>query len=171
MNCTQETQKIIEVNLKRIKKSDLGTNERIENESFKHEPIGLTAGSPIRRRILSQTIIDRYRQRKIISERQYQTALYLYSLYFKATKSSKNDFMPIVDSSKTNHTENQLIGLSEYLKAVDQLSPNLFYIVQWVVIYGCTAGSYDEKYLNKKRLSVINLKEGLNNLSEHFRIR
>ena len=69
-------------------KSDLGIDERLNGEDFRDEPVGLTAGSQLRRRILSQNLIDRYFQRKLITPRQYNTANYLYNLYQKGIAKS-----------------------------------------------------------------------------------
>ena len=138
----------------KARKSDLGTPERVKSEIYRDEAIGLTAGSPKRRRVLSQTPIDRYYQRKQISERQYSTALYLY---------------PRVDSSSYNANEHSAIGKSDYLKAMNLLDKQLFSIVQYCVIFGCTAGSFDE--LNGiRRVSMVNLRAGLDKLADYFRI-
>jgi|TARA_R110000787_G_C13367980_1_gene440590 hypothetical protein len=153
----------------KVRKSDLGTPERVKSEIYRDEAIGLTAGSPKRRRVLSQTPIDRYYQRKQISERQYSTALYLYSVYYKSSKSAGINYNPRVDSSSYNTNEHSAVGKSDYLKAMNSLDKQLFSIVQYCVIFGCTAGSFDE--INGiRRVSMSNLRAGLDKLADYFRI-
>ena len=125
-------------------KSDLGTEERVSGEIYKDEPTGLTAGSKLRRRIMSQTLIDRYYQRGLIDSKQYNTAQYLLTIHSKGARPSSMKFDAKVDGSISSF-DGDNIAFSDYIKAMSKLPINMFRVVQWVVFEGSTATSLDAK--------------------------
>lgn len=150
-------------------KSDLGVEDRVKDEVYRDEPIGLTAGSQLRRRILSQNLIDRYYQRGYITLRQYNTAQYLHRLYQKGNRVASMKYDSRVDGSSGGY-DNDNVGFSEYMKAMRELPTHLFTVVQWIVIDGSTATSLDEKEYQGRRISMQRLKESLNWLANYFGI-
>lgn len=150
-------------------KSDLGTEDRVKDEVYKDEPIGLTAGSQLRRRILSQNLIDRYYQRGFINSRQYNTAQYLHRLYQRGNKIAGMKYDARVDGG-SNSFDSDNVGFAEYMKAMRELPSHLFSVVQWIVIDGSTATSLDEKEYQGRRISMKRLKESLNWLANYFGI-
>ena len=150
-------------------KSDLGTDDRVKDEVYKDEPVGLTAGSQLRRRILSQNLIDRYYQRGYINLRQYNTALYLHRLHQRGNRIAGMKYDSRVDGSSGGFDSNN-VGFSEYMKAMRELPSHLFSVVQWIVIDGSTATSLDEKEYQGRRISMKRLKESLNWLANYFGI-
>ena len=156
---------------KLIIKSDLGTDERVKDESFRDEPTGLTAGSTLRRRILSQSLIDRYYNRQYITSRQYNTAIYLLTIYTKGTRSNSMNFGDRVDSSSSSSNYDAVsLGFSEFMRVTKQMPSDLFKVIQWIVIEGSTATSLDQKEYNSRRVSMKKLKLALNYLADYFGI-
>jgi len=151
-------------------KSDLGTEDRVRDEVYKDEPVGLTAGSQLRRRILSQNLIDRYYQRGFINSRQYNTAQYLHRLYQRGNKIAGMKYDARVDGG-SNSFDSGNLGFTEYMKAMRELPTNLFLVVQWIVVDGSTATSLDEKEYQGRRISMNKLREALNILANHFGIQ
>tara|TARA_S200002703_G_scaffold141338_1_gene133113 strand:- start:286 stop:756 length:471 start_codon:yes stop_codon:yes gene_type:complete len=150
-------------------KSDLGTDERVADEVYKDEPTGLTAGSPLRRRILTQSLIDRYHQRNIITDRQYNTAQYLFRIYNKGMKATAMKYDVRVDGGGASNDDSS-VGFSDYMKAMRSLDSNMFKVVQWIVIDGMTAASLDQVDYGGRRMSMKLLRAALNQLADHFGI-
>jgi hypothetical protein len=155
--------------MKKYVKSDLGTDERVVGEIYRDEPTGLTAGSKLRRRIMSQSLIDRYYQRGLINSRQYNTAQYLSVIHSKGAKPSSMKFDARVDGTRVAR-DNDNVGFSDYIKAMRKLTPQMFRVVQWIVFEGSTATSLDAKEYNNRRVSMNNLRAALDFLSNHFGI-
>lgn len=151
-------------------RSDLGTAERVQTDDvYRDEATGLTAGSQLRRRILTQSLIDRYFQRGIITSRQYNTAQYLYTIYRKGTATAGMKYDVRVDGGGGSN-EDANTGFSDYMKAMRMLDQNMFAVVQWIVIDGSTATSYDSKRHGGKRISMDILRSALDKLAIHFGI-
>ena len=156
---------------KHIEKSDFGTSHRLKDHIYKDQHIGITSGSKKRRRILSQSIIDRYYYRKLISQRQYDVAIYIYNLYHKSQKKVTGSIEPRVDGSSVNSGENQYIAFSDYIKIMKHFDRETFNIIQWIVIEGLTASEVDNSIYNKKRTTMLLLKSALDSLADHLRIK
>ena len=150
-------------------KSDLGIEERLNGEDFRDEPVGLTAGSQLRRRILSQNLIDRYFQRKLITPRQYNTANYLYTLYQKGIAKSSMALDIKVNESRKSF-DNSSTAYSDYMRAMRKLPTDLFQVVQYIVIEGSTATSLDQKEYASRRVSMNKLRDAIDKLSNYFGI-
>jgi len=150
-------------------RSDLGTDERVAGEDYRDEATGLTAGSQLRRRILSQSLIDRYYQRGYIDSKQYNTAQYLLTMYSKGAKSNSMKYDVRVDGGG-NSTESINIGFSEFMRMTRKLPSDLFRVIQFVVIEGGTCTSLDEKDYNSRRVSMKLLKRALDSLADYFGI-
>lgn len=155
--------------MKQRVRSDLGNEERIKDDVYRDEATGLTAGSQLRRRILTQSLIDRYMQRGFITSRQYNTAQYLYNIYRKGTKTAGMKYDVRVDGGGSTE-EDSNTGFSDYMKAMRMLDQNMFAIVQWIVIDGSTAASFDERNYGGKRISMNVLRAALDKLAIHFGI-
>ena len=155
--------------MKDIEKSDFGIDIRIKKDDiYKDEDISIVAGSKKRRRILTQTIIDRYYQRGLIDDRQYNTALYLYAIYGQTSKRLISSYNS--DSLIQGRMQNQDISFSSYMDICKHLDSKLFSIVQHIVIYGFSASEFDKKYNNKRR-TMSELRNALDQLSKFFNIR
>ena len=150
-------------------KSDLGTNERIIGEVYRDEPTGLTAGSKLRRRIMTQNLVDRYYQRGQITSKQYNTAQYLLIIHSKGARPSSMKFDAKVDGSVTSY-DGDSVAFSDYIKAMKKLPLNMFRVVQWIVFEGSTATSLDAKEYNSRRVSMNRLRNALDYLADHFGI-
>ena len=66
--------------------------------------------------------------------------------------------------------DNDNVGFSDYIKAMRKLTPQMFRVVQWIVFEGSTATSLDAKEYNNRRVSMNNLRDALDFLSNHFGI-
>jgi len=150
-------------------KSDYGEDIRLKDDESREEYISITTGNQKRRRILTQTSIDRYHQRGYINDRQYHTAQYIYALYSKSEKRIISSYNPDSTINTSNSDDSSLVGLSDYIQITKVLPTKLFNIIQHIVIYGFSANEFDKQY-NNKRKTLKELKEALNILSEHFRI-
>ena len=155
--------------MKNVEKSDFGIDIRIKKDDiYKDENISIVAGSKKRRRILTQSMIDRYYQRGLSNDRQYNTALYVYAIYQKTSKriiSSYNSDI-LIDGQRPYED----INFSTYMDIVKRLDNKLFNIVQHIVIYGFSASEFDNKYNNKRR-TMKELKLALDTLGDFFKIR
>lgn len=150
-------------------KSDLGTEQGVKDHSYRDEAIGLTAGSQVRRRVLTQNLIDRYYQRKLITPRQYNTAQYLHSIYTKGSRTAGMKYDVRVDGGGASN-DDSAVGFSDYMKAMKLLPGEMFRVVQWIVIDGCSATSLDQQIHNGRRMSMQQLRKALDKLSEYFGI-
>lgn len=148
-------------------KSDFGEDIRLKNDDYRDESISIIAGSQKRRRILTQTSIDRYYQRGNINTRQYNTALYVYALYRKSEKRIISSYNPDSAVMTSNVDDKNMTGLCDYIQITKILPTKLFNIVQHIVIYGFSANEFDKTY-NNKRKTLKELKQALNMLSDHF---
>jgi len=149
-------------------KSDYGEDIRIKGEDeYREESISITAGSQKRRRILTQTSIDRYYQRGQINTKQYNTAIYVYALYRKSEKRIISSYNPDSSLMGTNIDDKNLAGFCDYMDIVKVLPGKLFNILQHIVIYGFSAAEFDKQY-NNKRKTIKELRLALDMLSNHF---
>jgi len=148
-------------------KSDFGEDIRLKNDDYRDESISIIAGSQKRRRILTQTSIDRYYQRGNINTRQYNTALYVYALYRKSEKRIISSYNPDSAVMTSNVDDKNMTGFCDYIQITKILPTKLFNIVQHIVIYGFSANEFDKAY-NNKRKTLKELKQALNMLSDHF---
>ena len=150
-------------------KSDYGEDIRLKGDEYREENISITAGSQKRRRILTQSSIDRYYQRGNINTRQYNTALYIYALYRKSEKRVISSYNPDSSVNTSNVDDKNMAGFCDYIEITKVLSPKLFNVVQHIVVYGFSANEFDKLY-NNKRKTLKELKLALNKLSEFFRV-
>ena len=117
-------------------KSDFGEDIRLKGDDYREENISIIAGSQKRRRILTQTSIDRYYQRGNINTRQYNTALYVYALYRKSEKRIISSYNPDSAVMTSNVDDKNMTGFCDYIQITKLLPTKLFNIVQHIVIYG-----------------------------------
>jgi hypothetical protein len=149
-------------------KSDYGEDIRIKGEDeYREESISITAGSQKRRRILTQTSIDRYYQRGLITAAQYNTAIYVYALYRKSEKRITSSYNPDAALMTSNIDDKNMAGFCDYMDIVKVLPSKLFNIVQHIVIYGFSANEFDKQYDNKRK-TLNELRLALDMLSDHF---
>jgi len=150
-------------------KSDYGEDIRLKGDEYREENISITAGSQKRRRILTQSSIDRYYQRGNINTRQYNTALYIYALYRKSEKRVISSYNPDSSVNTSNVDDKNMTGFCDYIQITKLLPTKLFNIVQHIVIYGFSANEFDKAYDNKRK-TLKELKQALDMLSGYFRI-
>ena len=154
---------------KPIVKSDLGEDIRIKDDEYREESVNILAGSQKRRRILTQTSIDRYYQRGNINIRQYNTALYVYALYRKSETRITSSYNPDANIMMSNVDDKNMAGVCDYIQITKILPTKLFNVLQHIVIYGFSANDFDKKYDNKRK-SLKELRIALNLLSEYFKV-
>lgn len=107
----------------------------------------------------------------MISQRQYDVAIYIYNLYHKSQKKVTGSIEPRVDGSSVNSGENQYIAFSDYIKIMKNFDRETFNIIQWIVIEGLTASEVDHCIYNKKRTTMKLLKSALDSLADHLKIK
>ena len=152
-------------------KSDYGNEIRLKkDDEYREENISITAGSKKRRRILTQSSIDRYFQRGHLTSQQYNTALYIYAIYQRSEKNIISSYNPDSKVSRSTNDDRNIVGFCDYMQLTKHLPKKLFNVMQHIVIYGFSANEYDKKFDNKRR-SLNELREALDILSKHFRIR
>tara|TARA_A100000171_G_scaffold11570_1_gene9466 strand:- start:1586 stop:2062 length:477 start_codon:yes stop_codon:yes gene_type:complete len=152
-------------------KSDYGNEIRIKkDDEFREENISINVGSKKRRRILTQSSIDRYFQREQITSQQYNTALYIYAIYQRSEKNIISSYNPDSRISRSTNDDRNIVGFCDYMQLTKHLPQNLFNVIQHIVIYGFSANEYDKKFDNKRK-TLDELRKALDILAKHFRIR
>lgn len=149
---------------------DFGTAERWQHDDFRDEPTDKTAGAPKRRRVTTQTPLDRYHSRSQIDQRQYEAGLKFYALYRRGagTQRVTANYSPAVGKSTNEMTDGQAHAWSDFTTAQREIGRQLNSCAYDVCVVGISAADWAKAHGGDPKGGILVLRLALDALGDHF---
>ena len=150
--------------------SDVGTDERWQHDEYRDEATDKTAGSPKRRRVTTQTPLDRYYNRDQISQRQYEAGSKYYALHRRGSSTARTtaSYSPAVGKSNNEMTDAQATAWAEFSLASKDIGRQLNDCAYDVCVIGISAADWAKKKDADPKGGILVLRLALDALGDYF---
>jgi|TARA_A100000171_G_C2111670_1_gene135391 hypothetical protein len=150
--------------------TDFGTPERWQHDEFRDEPTDKTAGAPKRRRVTTQTPLDRYHHRGQINQRQYDAGMKYYALHRRGSGTQRvtASYSPAVGKSNAEMSDGQAHAWAEFSMASREIGRQLNDCAYDVCVIGDSAGDWAKKQGADQKGGILVLRLALDALGDYF---
>jgi hypothetical protein len=149
---------------------DTGTEHRWQHDDFRDEFLDGKAGSPKRRRVTTQTPLDRYYNRDQISQRQYDAGMKYYALHRRGSGTQRitASYSPAIGKSYSEMSDGQAHAWSEFAMASREIGKQLNDCAYDVCVVGISAGDWAKKKDADQKGGILVLRLALDALGDYF---
>ena len=150
--------------------TDFGPEERWQHDEYREEYVENKAGSPKRRRVTTQTPLDRYFNRDQISQRAYEAGMKFYALHRRGvgTQRVTGKYSPAVGKSNAEMSDGQAHAFTEFAKAQREIGRQLNSCAYDVCIVGISAADWAKAHGGDPKGGILVLRLALDALGDHF---
>jgi len=153
-----------------VQPNDVGTPERWQHDEFRDEHTDTKLGAPKRRRVVTQTPLDRYYHRNQITRRQYEAGAKYFALHLRGAGSQRvtASYSPAIGKSNNDMSDGQAHAWAEFVKASREIGKQLNDCAYDVCVVGISAADWAKKKDADPKGGILVLRLSLDALGDYF---